>query len=107
MKIKNLKTKIVVTLVVLAFTLVTYFTSMPCIILDLTGKECLGCGMTRALISALQFKFAQAFTYHLMFWSVPILYLCFLLDGKLFKSKILNICFYVIIAIGFLINWLI
>lgn len=106
-KIKNFKSKIVISVVVLLFCLVCYTTKIGCPILHLTGIRCLGCGMTRALIAALKFDFYAAFSHHIMFWSVPLLYICFLLDGKLFKNKTLNIIFYLFVLIGFIINWII
>lgn len=35
-----------------------------CLYKNLTGKECYGCGMTRAVLSAIHFKFANAFQYN-------------------------------------------
>jgi hypothetical protein len=105
-KIENLKTKLIITLLVLAFAVVLYVFKIPCPILAFTGLPCFGCGMTRALVWALQLNFAAAFSCHFMFPSVPFLYLCFLYDGKLFKNKIFNIVFYIVIITGFLLNWL-
>ena len=104
-KIKNLKGKLIATAAILLYAAVCYFAKISCIILNITGIPCLGCGMTRALLCAVQLRFADAFGYHLMFWSVPLLYLCFLFDGKLFKRNTWNILFYSIILLGFLVNW--
>ena len=35
-----------------------------CLFKNLTGRECWGCGITRAVISAVQFDFATAFHYN-------------------------------------------
>jgi hypothetical protein len=35
-----------------------------CIFKLFTGKECYGCGMTRAVLSALHFNFSNAFNYN-------------------------------------------
>jgi len=35
-----------------------------CLFKNLTGRECYGCGMTRAIISAIQFDFETAFHYN-------------------------------------------
>ncbi len=106
MKIKNLKLKIFATLVLLLVAGGAYFLKIPCVFLTLTSIPCPGCGMTRALISAITLDFSRAFSYHMMFWSVPILYLAMLLDGKLFPKRWANALLYSVIAIGFLINWL-
>ncbi len=100
-----MKTKLFVTLAVLIYTAVMTLFGGSCIFLELTGIECLGCGMTRALISAFRLDFAAAFSYHKMFWSLPFLYACFLRDGRLFRSKGLNVAFYILIAFGFVFNW--
>lgn len=105
-KIKNLKQKILITVLLLAFSALLFLSPISCPWLSLTGIPCLGCGMTRALLCALRLDFAAAFSYHLMFPAVPLLYLCFLFDGRLFKKKWLNILFYVIILAGFVINWI-
>ncbi len=77
-----------------------------CPILTLTGIPCLGCGMTRAVGSALRLDFAGAFSYHFMFWSLPLLFFCFMKDGRIFKNKYLNLIFYALILAGFVANWI-
>lgn len=104
-KIKHLKEKILIGIAVIIGILTGRLLDMTCVFLWLTGYECLGCGMTRALLSAINFDFVSAFHYHRMFWSVPILGLYVLFDGKLFKNRILNISVLVLIAVGFVINW--
>lgn len=106
-KIKQPVLKLILTLGYLAAATALYFSPISCIFLELFGIRCVGCGMTRALICALQLNFAKAFDYHIMFWSVPILYLYFLFDGRLFKNRILNRAVFIVIAVGFLINWII
>lgn len=44
---------------------------IPCVNKYLFGVSCPGCGMTRALLSALRLDFKQAFYYHPMFPAVP------------------------------------
>lgn len=105
-RINNLKQKGLITAAVLLFAALLYLSPISCPILSITGVHCPGCGMTRALLSALRLDFAAAFSYHFMFPSVPLLYFCFLRDGKLFKNKTANIIFYVIIILGFAINWI-
>lgn len=103
---KNLKSKLIITVAITAYTVIAYLAKFPCIILKITGVHCPGCGMTRAILSALRFDFLSAFKYHAMFWSLPLLYFCFIVDGKLFKNRIANAFFYGMIVAGFFINWL-
>lgn len=105
-KISNFKGKVLATLAILLYTFVLYFLPISCVFLSLTGMKCPGCGMTRAVVSALRLDFKGAFGYHKMFWSLPFLYIAFLKDGKLFKKKAFNVIFYLIIILGFLLNWI-
>ena len=106
-KIKQPVLKILITLFYLAVVVAFYYSGISCIFLKISGIRCIGCGMTRALISALKFDFSGAFNYHFMFWSLPLLYLYFLYDGVLFKNKTLNRAVFIAIAVGFLVNWII
>ena len=54
--------------------------------------------MTRAMLSALRGDFGRAFLYNPMFWTVPILYVFFLMDGYVFKNKYMN---YITLGLGF------
>ncbi len=105
-KVKNLKEKIVLTVGYLAIVLLLYFLGAECIFKNFLGVSCPGCGMTRAFLSALRFDFFSAFKYHFMFWSMPILYAYFLFDGKIFKRKKVDLAILIIIAVGFVVNWL-
>ena len=105
-KIRNLKEKIVIGIVLVISMIMGKILEIPCIFLWLTGYECIGCGMTRALLCALKFDFSSAFAYHWMFWSVPILGLYVLFDGKPFKNKFLNAFVLILIGIGFAIHWI-
>ncbi len=92
---------------VLVFAGCCYVWNLPCIIKSLTGVSCPGCGMTQAFVAAIRLDFAAAFSYHKMFWSVPVLYLCFLKDGALFSARWGNVLIYAGVLAGFLWNWLI
>lgn len=50
-----------------------------CIYKNITGKECFNCGMTRACLSVLHFKFNDAFNYNhnvvIVFPALAILYI--------------------------------
>lgn len=46
-----------------------------CLIRDITGFPCPGCGMTRALLAAIHCDMAEAFRMHPLFWLPPIMML--------------------------------
>ena len=100
------KDKLIVCLALLLYVIISMRLGIGCILRRLTGIPCPGCGMTRALLCAAQLRFADAFRYHMMVWSVPILVLALLKDGKLFQSKRANSILYGILLAGFLLNWL-
>lgn len=104
-RIKDLKEKILITTLYLFIILLAYNLNFSCVYRKILNIPCPGCGMTRAFLSAIKFDFIKAFKFHPMFWSVPILYLYFLFDGKLFKNKKVNMIVFIFIAIGFGINW--
>lgn len=107
MKIKSLRTKLIDLLAIAAVVGVFYILDLPCVFQALFRIPCPGCGMTRAYISLLHFDLEQAFAYHPMFWSVPLLLLLYFTDGKLFRSKWLNLSVLIALLAGFLLNWII
>ena len=68
--------------------------------------ECLSCGMFHACLAALRLDFNRAFHLHPMFWSVPIIALYIVFEGRLFKKKFVNMAIIVIIAIGFVVQYI-
>lgn len=107
MEIKNLKQKVLFICVYLSVIAVCWVLKVPCIFLTIFGFCCPGCGMTRAIRSALQLDFVSAFRYHPMFWSVPLIFLFLFLDGGIFKNKKFNYVWLALIGIGFIINWIV
>ena len=106
MKIKNIKEKVLTTTAIVAIVAAMYFLKISCIFKLIFKIPCPGCGMTRAYISLLHFDFAKAFEYNFMFWSVPILFLLYLFDGKLFKKKWINSALSGVIVFGFIVGWI-
>ncbi len=104
-KIKQLKTKVILTLGYLTFLIVYWLLELPCIYKYIFGIACPGCGMSHALFSVFKLDFADAFNHHFMFWSMPILYLYFLFDGRIFKNKYADRTILILIGIGFVLNW--
>lgn len=54
-----------------------------CPIKFLTGISCPGCGMTRAVLAAIQLKFHEAFYYHPLFFLVPLIMVLYLFEDYL------------------------
>lgn len=106
-KTRKLLPKLLITAVYLALLALLKYFNIGCIFISVFGIPCPGCGMTRAVLSALSWDLPSAFQLHPMFWSVPILYLYFLTDGKLIKNKTINKTLFVIIAAGFAVTWII
>lgn len=50
-----------------------FLSGITCPIKFMTGISCLGCGMTRAWLSAFCLHFSDAFYYHPLFWTIPLL----------------------------------
>lgn len=88
-------------LILLALKLILH---IPCVWSSLLGVECPGCGMTRAWEHALHLQFGKAFLSHPMFWSVPIVYLYILLDGRLFRRRWVDNAVLIAIGAGFLVS---
>lgn len=63
---------------------------IPCPIRSLTGVICPGCGMSRAWLACLRLDFIGAFSYHPMFWAVPVVAIYLLFDCRLFSKPLLN-----------------
>ncbi len=99
----SVKVKITILAAFLAYAVLLYVLPISCPILEITGIPCLGCGMTRALLSAIKFDFRAAFSYNFMFWSIPIVATGILFDLAFMKSK----WFYIVILLGFIANWIV
>lgn len=64
---KLLKEKVSFLLILSVYIAVTSALHTGCPIKKITGISCMGCGMSRAVISALRFDFAKAFSFHPLF----------------------------------------
>ncbi len=62
----------------------------PCLFRKATGLICPACGMSRAWLAALRLDIGAAFRYHPMFWSIPVLALLWLFDGRLLPRAWMN-----------------
>ena len=68
------KSRIIIDAVAVVAAIIIFFViiKIPCPFRLLTGVSCLGCGMTRAYLSAVSFDFAKAFYYHPLWPLVPV-----------------------------------
>ncbi len=101
----NLKFKFAFTIIYLLVVMMASVLKLPCIFVGTIGIPCPGCGMTRALKAAITFDFVKAFSYHWMFWALPIMYIYFLWEGRLFENKKIDKVIWYVIGGGFLANW--
>lgn len=104
-KIKDLKSKLIMTVIYICMLVVFWALELPCFYKYFFHIPCPGCGMSHAFFELIKLNFKEALEYHPMIFFVPVLYLYFLFDGKLFKNKPLNFAVLYLILSGFLINY--
>lgn len=103
---REYKSYIIALSAVASLVIVMWIFSVPCPIKYITGMSCAGCGMSRAIISALTLDFAAAFTYHpLWIVIIPAISAVVVLSAK-GKSKAASIVFYCLAGL-FLTVWII
>lgn len=86
-------------IILLSSALLVVMTGTPCILKQLTGIPCPGCGMTRAYTSLMKLDFYKAFTMHPLFFVPPLVPFIFYIKGK---KQIINllVCMFIIIYIS-------
>ena len=108
--VKNIKTKIILSLIVILLCTSFFFLYTKinililCVFHELTGLYCPGCGITRCLIAIIKLEFVQAFRYNMLaFILLPLFifiaikkYYCWILNKQcsLFSNR-----FYIVLAI--------
>lgn len=80
---------------------------LPCPIRHFTGIICPGCGMGRAWLAVFRLDFGQAFQFHPLFWSVPVLAWLVLYDCRPFRKRWLNILTPAVLLGGLLVCYLV
>ncbi len=67
---------------VILYPVLTTVLGIGCPIQRIFGISCGGCGMTRAWLAAVRFQWANAFAFHPLFWTVPLVIGCLLVKRK-------------------------
>lgn len=103
-KLMKLKDPVALCIGALGYAFILRLLNVSCPILKLTGISCPGCGMTRALISAVQFKFTDAFHFHPL-WLLFLIFALILTILYIFEKKRVFNVFLFILVILFLITY--
>ncbi|HHZ05811.1 MAG TPA: DUF2752 domain-containing protein [Clostridiales bacterium] len=77
-----------------------------CVFRKTFGIICPSCGLSRAVLSLCRLDFAGAFYYHPMVYSLPILLLYVLKNGRAFKNRYINRGVAILIAVGFIVCYI-
>lgn len=94
-------------LIILVFIIYFFMTLLHigCPIKFITGISCPGCGMTRAVIAALQLHFHQAFYFHPLFLLTPLMLGLFVFND--FIRPVLRKIIWIIVIVIFLVTYII
>lgn len=103
----HLRIKLIILGAYVCLLLLWVFMGWPCLFRAITGIPCIGCGLSRAWLAALQFDLASAFRYHPMFWSIPVLILLAFFDGKLLRKELWNRILLIVLTAGLAVCYLI
>ena len=103
-KIKHPIEKLIFLVGIVIYSLILRLFGSTCIILSIFGVRCPGCGLTRAVLSLLRLDFAAAVDYHPLVFTLPLLFLYFLFDGRLF-SKIADRIILSVVLAAFVFVW--
>ncbi|MGN0182228.1 MAG: DUF2752 domain-containing protein [Candidatus Ornithomonoglobus sp.] len=99
--------KLIFVVVCCILYVILWVTHYQCVFLKYLHVICPGCGMMRATHEILRLNFREAFEYHPMVYSLPVLLLYVLKAGKPFKNMFINYGVLTLIALGFLLNYVI
>lgn len=88
--IRHKRLKLCIVLLFLCVYAVRCFLGIPCLFLYFTKIPCPACGITRAWLAFFKGDFGEAFAFHPLFWSVPVLLIYAVFDGNVFGRRAVN-----------------
>ena len=103
--VPRLRQRLLFTALLALIILGMYLLQTGCIIQRIVGIPCPGCGMTRAALTLLRGDVPGALRLHGMVWSLPVLLLLYLYDGRLLRIRWMNRALWVLLGAGFALNW--
>jgi len=83
-----------------------YLLDLPCVLRTITGIPCPTCGLTRAWLCTFRLDFSGAFLQYPMFWSIPVLILFLIFDGRLLPNQKCNNWVLGLSVAGIFLIWL-
>ena len=100
------KSYIIAFAAIFALIVTMWILNIPCPIKYIAGIPCAGCGMSRALLSALRLDFASAFAYHPLWIIVLPALITLVILGANDKRRASN-ALLISLCVLFLITWII
>ena len=100
------KSYIIAFAAIFTFVFIMWMLNIPCPIKYVTGISCAGCGMSRAILSALKLDFLSAFAYHPLWVVVIPAVIALVLLGANGKKRASNVLLVSLCAL-FFITWII
>lgn len=94
-----------ITLALVACIVCVIYCVIDCPIKFITGISCMGCGMTRALLSAARFRFADSFYYHPL-WPLVIVWVPIIIFRNKINKNVMRVLI-VITVVAFLVAYFI
>lgn len=95
---RNVWNRLKVSGLIFLFYLILNIFHAGCPIKFITGVSCPGCGMTRAVLSALRLDFHMAFYYHPLFLLAPVMFVLFIFQDYV-KPRISKVIWGIIILL--------
>lgn len=100
------KSSVIILLVVVMVSMIAYMFKVGCVWKNAFEVECPTCGMTRAWEAFLHGRISEAFRYHPLFFTVPIIWVYIAFDGKVFRKNSINIFILSSICISFFVVYI-